>query len=62
MALVGPVVEQDQCDLGGPRLVGRLRTVTSGIRTQGFEPGTISMGHMVGRLDNKSSGVTWWGG
>ncbi len=31
--------------------------ITSGIRAQGLKPGTISMGHMMGRPGNKSSGL-----
>jgi hypothetical protein len=53
VAPIGPVVEQAQCDLGGPRLVAGLRTMTSGIR--GLEPRTISMGHVMERAGNKSS-------
>ncbi len=33
-----------------------LHTLTSGIRAQDLKLGTISMGHMVGRPGNKSSG------
>ena len=33
-----------------------LRTLTSGIRAQGLEPRTISMGHVMGMSGNKTSG------
>ncbi|EEC68197.1 hypothetical protein OsI_36165 [Oryza sativa Indica Group] len=44
VALVVPVVEQAQCDRGGPRLVGRATHSNKWYQSLGLEPEIISMG------------------
>jgi hypothetical protein len=56
VAPVGPVMDQAKCDRNGPRLVSRAAHSNKWYQSPCLEPGTISMGHMMGRPSNKSSG------
>jgi hypothetical protein len=43
---VGPMVDQAQCDLDGPRLVGQATHSNKWYHSSGLESAMISMGHM----------------
>ncbi len=58
MAPIGPVVEQAQCDLGGPQLGGQATHSNKWYQSPTFETQNNFYGTLGEEAGNKSSGST----